>query len=180
MSSVVDSDVSHFMLRALLMELARIGSATPRTIEEPPLGFDKFSSRSALRSSFTVPVSSQYEDRLPMRKKKLHAPSEISFAFSSACAALLNGEKLTRETIFLNFPRSCMDFCTASVMAAISSRSLTSKTAYPDADSNKMWVAILMNSSTSASFGTDERTGSGSAQARRVQFVQTNLRECVT
>lgn len=35
-----------------------------------------------------------------------------------------------------------MDFCTAAVMAATSSRSFTSKMAYPDADSKRTWVAI--------------------------------------
>ena len=57
MSSSVDSDVSHFRLRVLLIELARMVSETPRTMEEPLLGFDRFSSRSALRSSLTVPVA---------------------------------------------------------------------------------------------------------------------------
>lgn len=61
MSSIVDSDVSHFRLRVLLMELARIGSETPRTMEEPLLGFDKFNSRSALRSSLTVPVGAEID-----------------------------------------------------------------------------------------------------------------------
>ena len=64
------------------MELARISSVTPRTIEKPYLGFGKFSSRSALRSSFTVPVS-QHEYRLPIKEDffthplihRLHSPA---------------------------------------------------------------------------------------------------------
>lgn len=67
----------------------------------------------------------------------------MSFMFSSASAALLNGEKLNRETILLNFARSLIESWTAFVREPTSSCSLTSNTAYPDADSKRRWVAIV-------------------------------------
>ena len=61
----------------------------------------------------------------------------MSFAFSSACAAFLNGEKLTNDTILPNFARSSIESWTALVKAPTFSCNLTSNIAYPDADSNK-------------------------------------------
>ena len=83
------------------MELARIGSATPRMIEEPCLGFDRISSRSVLRSSFTVPVS-QHEDRLPIREDFFTHPLIYRFPgfryarLSRARGVRSDGERTTK------------------------------------------------------------------------------------
>lgn len=55
--------------------------------------------------------------------------------FSRASAAFLNGEKLTRVTILPNFERSLMESWTDLTREPMFSWSLTSKMAYPDADS---------------------------------------------
>jgi hypothetical protein len=64
--------------------------------------------------------------------------------FSNAFAAFLKGEKETSETILENFARSCIDSATALVRASTSARILTSKMAYPDADSKRRCVAMLV------------------------------------
>ena len=53
----------------------------------------------------------------------------MSLMFSSASAALLNGEKLRREIIFVNFEKSVIESWTALVCEPTTSWSLTSKTA---------------------------------------------------
>jgi hypothetical protein len=63
--------------------------------------------------------------------------------FSRASAALLNGEKLMREAILPNFERSSMESWTDFMREPISSWSLTSKMAYPDADSKSACVTIV-------------------------------------
>ena len=53
----------------------------------------------------------------------------MSFAFSKACAAFLNGAKLINETIFPNFARSKNESWTFLVLPPMSSVSFASKIA---------------------------------------------------
>lgn len=63
--------------------------------------------------------------------------------FSRACAAFLNGEKLVKDTIFPNFARSVIESWTAWDLDPISSCSLASNMAYPEAVSNSKWETIV-------------------------------------
>ena len=126
----------------LLIELARTGSETTRTTFDFLAGLERLSSSNERRWSLSTPIRTF--DTTSLTIELCHIPSEISFAFSKACAALLKGAKLTKLTIFWNLARSLMDSWTSLVKAAMFSLSLISKTAKPEADSKSAWVAMLV------------------------------------
>ena len=124
------------MPRADLIDDARMGSHTARVTVDFLDGFERLSSKSDCRYSFRIPKATVFP-WLNADSLYVCVPSEISFAFSSACAAFLNGEKLMSETILPNFARSSIESWTALVKAPTFSWSFTSNIAYPDADSKR-------------------------------------------
>ena len=54
-----ERDASHWMSSSALIEPARMGSETARTIEEPLEGLERLSSSNDWRYSFTTPIQKE-------------------------------------------------------------------------------------------------------------------------
>lgn len=110
MSSWVLYETSQLMPSSAFMVLLRVLSDTPRRTFEPLEGFERTNSRRDFRWILTMPAYHLVRYfKAEETGAEIDLPSDISFAFSRAWAALLNGEKLTSDTIFPNFARSFIE-----------------------------------------------------------------------